>query len=60
MVQSLGCIHHVRSNSFNGLTSLELKGTDRLSLLSEVFAVLANLECNVVEFKMYVNIYLYL
>ena len=60
MVRSLGCIHHVRSNSFNGLTALELTGTDRLGLLSEVFAVLADLECNVVESKMYVNIYLYL
>ncbi|XP_034675829.1 ACT domain-containing protein ACR8-like [Vitis riparia] len=53
--QSLGCIHHVRSNSFNGLTALELTGTDRLGLLSEVFAVLADLECNVVESKMWTH-----
>ena len=53
--QSRGCIHHVISNSFNGLTALKLTGTDRLGLLSEVFAVRANLECNVVESKMWTH-----
>ncbi|XP_052171387.1 ACT domain-containing protein ACR8-like isoform X2 [Diospyros lotus] len=53
--QSLGTIHHTRSKSFDGLTALELTGTDRLGLLSEVFAVLADLECNVVEAKVWTH-----
>ncbi|PKI56171.1 ACT domain-containing protein ACR8-like [Punica granatum] len=47
--QSLGTIHYGRTNFSNGLTALELTGTDRVGLLSEVFAVLADLQCNVVE-----------
>ncbi|KAJ8500267.1 hypothetical protein OPV22_010819 [Ensete ventricosum] len=38
-----------RSRRFEGLTALELTGTDRPGLLSEVFAVLADLQCDVVE-----------
>ncbi|KAG5588904.1 hypothetical protein H5410_039418 [Solanum commersonii] len=38
--QSLGTIHYASSKSYNGLTALELTGTDRIGLLSEVFAVL--------------------
>ena len=38
-----------------GLTALELTGTDRPGLLSEVFAVLRDLECNVVEAKVWTH-----
>ncbi|XAR70397.1 [Protein-PII] uridylyltransferase [Bertholletia excelsa] len=53
--QSLGTIHYGRSNSFDGLTALELTGTDRVGLLSEVFAVLSDLQCNVVESKVWTH-----
>ncbi|KAL2516936.1 ACT domain-containing protein ACR8 [Abeliophyllum distichum] len=53
--QSLGTIHYGRSKSFEGLTALELTGTDRVGLLSEVFAVLSNLQCNVVEANMWTH-----
>ncbi|KAL9668155.1 hypothetical protein QQ045_002530 [Rhodiola kirilowii] len=53
--QSMGTIHHVRSKSFDGLTALELTGTDRVGLLSEVFAVLADLQCSVVESKVWTH-----
>ncbi|CAA3013343.1 ACT domain-containing ACR8-like [Olea europaea subsp. europaea] len=53
--QSLGTIHYGRSKSFEGLTALELTGTDRVGLLSEVFAVLLNLQCNVVEANMWTH-----
>lgn len=55
MLQSLETIHYGRSNSFNGLTALELTGTDRVGLLSEVFAVLADLQCSVVEAKVWTH-----
>ncbi|THU65723.1 hypothetical protein C4D60_Mb05t06640 [Musa balbisiana] len=38
-----------------GLTALELTGTDRPGLLSEVFAVLRDMECNVVEAKVWTH-----
>ncbi|KAG6496094.1 ACT domain-containing protein ACR8-like isoform X1 [Zingiber officinale] len=38
-----------------GLTAMELTGTDRPGLLSEVFAVLRDLECNVVEAKVWTH-----
>ncbi|KAL0326488.1 UNVERIFIED_CONTAM: ACT domain-containing protein ACR8 [Sesamum angustifolium] len=41
--------------SFEGLTALELTGTDRVGLLSEVFAVLSNLHCNVVDAKVWTH-----
>ncbi|KAM7494144.1 hypothetical protein LguiB_028753 [Lonicera macranthoides] len=47
--QSLGTIQFTRLKCFDGLTALELTGTDRLGLLSEVFAVLSDLQVNVVE-----------
>ncbi|KAK3038505.1 hypothetical protein RJ639_029803 [Escallonia herrerae] len=53
--QSLGDIQFVRSNCYEGLTALELTGTDRLGLLSEVFAVLADLQVNVVESKVWTH-----
>ncbi|KAA8521934.1 hypothetical protein F0562_012752 [Nyssa sinensis] len=53
--QSLGTIHYGSSKCFDGLTALELTGTDRLGLLSEVFAVLSDLNCNVVEAKMWTH-----
>lgn len=54
-LQSLGTIHYGRSNDYNGLTALELTGTDRVGLLSEVFAVLADLQCDVVESKVWTH-----
>ncbi|KAI3939822.1 hypothetical protein MKW98_029598 [Papaver atlanticum] len=45
----------VKPNELNGLTVLELTGTDRLGLLSEVFAVLSDLQCNVVESKVWTH-----
>ena len=47
--QSLGTIPNARTSRSNGLTALELTGTNRVGLLSEVFAVLADLQCDVVE-----------
>ncbi|KAI3453548.1 hypothetical protein Pfo_010211 [Paulownia fortunei] len=52
---SLETAHYGRSKSFEGLTALELTGTDRVGLLSEVFAVLSNLHCNVVDAKMWTH-----
>ncbi|XP_052725600.1 ACT domain-containing protein ACR8 isoform X2 [Vigna angularis] len=53
--QSLGSIQYGRTDSSNGLTALELTGTDRVGLLSEVFAVLADLQCDVVEAKVWTH-----
>ncbi|XP_058764155.1 ACT domain-containing protein ACR8 [Vicia villosa] len=53
--QSLGSIHNGKINHRNGLTALELKGTDRVGLLSEVFAVLAEFQCDVVEAKVWTH-----
>lgn len=53
--QSLATCNSVRSHVFKGLTALELTGTDRPGLLSEVFAVLADLQCNVVEAKVWTH-----
>ncbi|GAU20708.1 hypothetical protein TSUD_231220 [Trifolium subterraneum] len=53
--QSLGSIHNVKTSCANGLTTLELSGTDRIGLLSEVFAVLADLQCDVVEAKVWTH-----
>ncbi|KAE8055173.1 hypothetical protein FH972_012034 [Carpinus fangiana] len=53
--QSMCTIHCGRTNDYNGLTALELTGSDRVGLLSEVFAVLANLQCNVVESKVWTH-----
>lgn len=54
-IQSLGTIHHGRANDCRGLTALELTGTDRVGLLSEVFAVLSDLQCDVVEAKVWTH-----
>ncbi|KAM0046043.1 putative [Protein-PII] uridylyltransferase [Helianthus debilis subsp. tardiflorus] len=53
--QSLGTIHSTRSKSIDGITTLELTGTDRVGLLSEVFAVLSELNCDVVESKVWTH-----
>lgn len=53
--QSLEAVHDSKSKSFEGLTALELTGTDRLGLLSEVYAVLSDLQCNVVESKVWTH-----
>ncbi|KAL9246780.1 hypothetical protein vseg_020273 [Gypsophila vaccaria] len=55
MEQSLGSIHYMRSCSYEGVTGLELTGTDRVGLLSEVFAVLADFNCTVVESKVWTH-----
>ncbi|KAI3687477.1 hypothetical protein L1987_81174 [Smallanthus sonchifolius] len=53
--QSLGTIHRTRSKSIDGMTTFELTGTDRVGLLSEVFAVLSELNCDVVESKVWTH-----
>ncbi|CAI8589207.1 unnamed protein product [Vicia faba] len=53
--QALGSGHNVRTSCANGLTAFELSGTDRVGLLSEVFAVLADLQCDVVEAKVWTH-----
>lgn len=53
--QSLETVHYGISQSIEGLTALELTGTDRVGLLSEVFAVLSSLQCNVVDAKMWTH-----
>ncbi|PIN23583.1 [Protein-PII] uridylyltransferase [Handroanthus impetiginosus] len=53
--QSLETVHYGRSKSIEGLTALELTGTDRVGLLSEVFAVLSSLGCSVVDAKMWTH-----
>ncbi|GLU05669.1 hypothetical protein SLE2022_227560 [Rubroshorea leprosula] len=53
--QSLEPTHDARNYGFHGLTALELTGTDRVGLLSEVFAVLAELQCSVVESKVWTH-----
>ncbi|KAK9716474.1 hypothetical protein RND81_06G236000 [Saponaria officinalis] len=55
MEQSLGSIHYLRSCSYEGVTGLELTGTDRVGLLSEVFAVLADFNCSVVDAKVWTH-----
>jgi UTP:GlnB (protein PII) uridylyltransferase len=55
LLQSMGSIHYGRTNGFTGLTALELTGTDRVGLLSEVFAVLSDFQCNVVEAKVWTH-----
>lgn len=55
MEQSLGSIHFTKSCEYKGLTALELTGTDRVGLLSEVFAVLADLHCDVVDAKVWTH-----
>lgn len=54
-LQSLETAHYGISKSVEGLTALELTGTDRVGLLSEVFAVLSNLHCNVVDAKVWTH-----
>ncbi|KAM0024187.1 putative [Protein-PII] uridylyltransferase [Helianthus debilis subsp. tardiflorus] len=53
--QSLGTIHRTRSKSIDGMTTLELTGTGRVGLLSEIFAVLSELNCDVVESKVWTH-----
>ncbi|URD96277.1 ACT domain [Musa troglodytarum] len=52
-----GCNNHDDGDDdgLAGLTALELTGTDRPGLLSEVFAVLRDLECDVVEAKVWTH-----
>lgn len=44
-----------RSRDLKPFTTLELVGTDRPGLISEIFAVLANLGCSVVEAKLWAH-----
>ncbi|KNA23301.1 hypothetical protein SOVF_026120 [Spinacia oleracea] len=55
MEQSLGSIQFTRSCEYKGVTALELTGTDRIGLLSEVFAVLADLNCTVMDAKVWTH-----
>lgn len=55
LFQSLGSIHNGKANQKNGLTALELTGTDRVGLLSEVSAVLAELQYDVVDAKIWTH-----
>ncbi|KAJ4880834.1 ACT domain-containing protein ACR7 [Raphanus sativus] len=49
--KSIETSHYSKTEGYTGLTALELTGTNRIGLLSEVFAVLADLQCDVVEAK---------
>lgn len=51
----MGTWNPTRSQSFEGLTAIELTGTDRPGLLSEVFAVLADFECSVVDARVWTH-----
>ncbi|KAK1408319.1 hypothetical protein QVD17_39983 [Tagetes erecta] len=53
--QSLGTIDNTRSKSIDGMTTLELTGTDRVGLLSEIFAVLSEHNCDVAESKVWTH-----
>ncbi|KAL8101247.1 ACT domain-containing protein ACR8-like [Apium graveolens] len=55
--KSLGTLYYMPTTSkcVNRLTALELTGNDRVGLLSEVFAVLADLQVNVVESKVWTH-----
>ncbi|XXG43162.1 hypothetical protein AAC387_Pa01g3265 [Persea americana] len=53
--QSLATSKAPESNDMKGLTALELTGTDRQGLLSEVFAVLSDLQCVIVEAKVWTH-----
>ncbi|KAK1374762.1 ACT domain-containing protein ACR8-like [Heracleum sosnowskyi] len=53
--QSLSKIQYAGFKSIEGLTALELTGTDRVGLLAEVFAVLSDLQVNVVESKVWTH-----
>ncbi|CAI0379143.1 unnamed protein product [Linum tenue] len=54
-LQSLGSFHYGQTNDFSGSTALELTGTDRVGLLSEVFAVLSDLQCSVADAKVWTH-----
>ncbi|KAE8730711.1 MATE efflux family protein DTX1-like [Hibiscus syriacus] len=54
-LQSIETDYTDRNHGFNGLTALELTRTDRVGLSSEVFAVLADLQCNVVNAKVWTH-----
>ncbi|KAL7122782.1 hypothetical protein ACP275_01G065400 [Erythranthe tilingii] len=48
-------VHYGKPKTEEGPTVLELSGTDRVGLLSEVFAVLSDLNCNVVNSKVWTH-----
>ncbi|GJS97393.1 ACT domain-containing protein ACR8-like protein [Tanacetum coccineum] len=52
-VLSLGTLRDTRYKSIDRLTVIELTGTYKVGLLSEVFAVLSELKCDVVESKVW-------
>ncbi|CAK8544954.1 unnamed protein product [Lathyrus sativus] len=53
--QSLGSIHNGKAKKINGLIALELTGSGRIGLLSEVFGVLAELQYDVVDAKVWTH-----
>ncbi|EYU29019.1 hypothetical protein ABFS82_01G085700 [Erythranthe guttata] len=53
--KALEKVHYGKPKTEEGPTVLELTGTDRVGLLSEVFAVLSDLNCNVVNSKVWTH-----
>ncbi|CAN8305454.1 unnamed protein product [Cochlearia groenlandica] len=53
--QSIEKVYYGENIEVNGLTALELTGTDRIGLLSEIFAVISDLSCDVVEAKLWTH-----
>ncbi|XP_010546201.1 PREDICTED: ACT domain-containing protein ACR8-like [Tarenaya hassleriana] len=53
--QSIEMVYYGQNIEVNGLTVLELTGRDRVGLLSEVFAVLSDLDCDVVDAKVWTH-----
>ncbi|KAG7646057.1 ACT domain [Arabidopsis thaliana x Arabidopsis arenosa] len=53
--QSIETVYYGENIEVNGLTALELTGTDRIGLLSEMFAVLSDLNCDVVDAKLWTH-----
>ncbi|KAL1210972.1 ACT domain-containing protein ACR8 [Cardamine amara subsp. amara] len=53
--QSIQTVYYGESIEATGLTALELTGSDRVGLLSEIFAVLSDLNCNVVDAKVWTH-----
>ncbi|KAF2591955.1 hypothetical protein F2Q70_00040005 [Brassica cretica] len=53
--QSIETVYYGEDIEVNGLTALELTGTDRIGLLSEMFAVLSDLNCDVVDAKLWTH-----
>ncbi|CAN8294005.1 unnamed protein product [Cochlearia groenlandica] len=53
--QSIETVYYGENIEVTGLTALELTGTNRIGLLSEMFAVLSDLQCDVVDAKLWTH-----